>query len=306
MTSRVTSRQATKWLETRSFLAALLLLCPFTAAAETVRIATWNIENFWHVEGESLRGPYKGRDQIRYAEDYAALRQVIARIDADVWGLQEMGSPESVRALFPEDTWTLVFSTRYDPSNPRDIYTALAIRTDAAQVLETNQIPLSVSGTNREGTAARLSLRGEEVWVASVHLKSGCRNDDPDTSSRRQCETLADQLPILETWIDERLATGVLVMGDFNRHLMGETRAIQGQDPVWQDLADDTPERLFAFPFAPQVNCPEGRYGARTWPVEFILTNADWALSSQPGPYMQDMGGAGLSDHCPVMVEFDR
>lgn len=283
-----------------------LLSFASAAQAETLRVATWNIENFWHVAGESLRGPYKGRDQVRTAQDYDDLRAVIARIDAHIWGLQEMGSPESVRALFPEDTWTLVFSARYNPRNPRDIYTALAIRTDTAEVMETTQIPLSVRGTNREGTAARLNLGQEEVWVASVHLKAGCRNDDPDTSRRDQCEVMAQQLPILEDWIDARLDTGVLIMGDFNRHLMGETRSIEGEDPVWQDLADGAPQRLLAFPFASQVNCPEGRYGNRTWPVEFILMNADWAQRSQPGPYMQSMGGSALSDHCPVMVEFDR
>ena len=56
----------------------ILLLLPNLARAEPLRFATWNIENFWHVEVESLRGPYCGRDTIRFAEDYEAIRGVIS------------------------------------------------------------------------------------------------------------------------------------------------------------------------------------------------------------------------------------
>lgn len=281
---------------------SVFFLLPGVASAQTLRFATWNIENFWHVEGESLRGPHKGRDTIRYAEDYDHIREVIDRLDADVWALQEVGSPQSAAFLFPEDEWTLIFSRRYNPRAGRDIYTALAIAKDAAEVIRQRQIPLSVSGNNRDGTAALIDLGEQRVWVASVHMKSGCRDDDLDYSGRDACETWAEQLPILERWIDDRLDDGVLVGGDFNRTLMRERGGI---DPAWLDLADGRPERLLSFPFTAEVNCPEGRFGSRTWPVEFILTNADWARQSAPGHYVQSMGGEELSDHCPVLVEFE-
>ena len=102
--------------------------CGLPSRAQTLRVATWNIENFWHVEGGIFAGPYKGRDTLRYKDDYAALRATIEALDADVWALQEMGSPEAARALFPEDQWQLVFSARYDRAAQRDIYTALAVR----------------------------------------------------------------------------------------------------------------------------------------------------------------------------------
>ena len=213
-----------------------------------------------------------------------------------------MGSPEAARRLFPENEWTLAFSTRYSPRNDRDIYTALAIAKDVGELVRRDQIPLSVSGKNREGTAALIDLGSTQVWAASVHLKSGCRDDDLDYSGRDACDTLAEQIPILESWIDDRLDDGILVGGDFNRTLMRERG---GDDPVWLDLSDGRPEPVLSFPFAPTVDCPEGRFGDRTWPVEFILTNVDWARASEPGPYVQSMGGRTLSDHCPVMVEFE-
>lgn len=279
----------------------LVLIVPGPGQAETLRFATWNIENFWHVAGESLRGPYRGRDTIRSQADYAAIRAVIDRLDAHVWALQEMGSPAAVRALFPAADWALVFSSRYDPTAPPDIYTALVVARDFGTVQAQDPINLNFRQTDRLGTAARLQVAGTTLWVASVHLKSGCRSDTLGESGRPACEIMAAQIPVLEAWVDSRLDQGVLVGGDFNRTLM---RQRGGSDPVWQNLADGMPERLLAFPFADKVNCPEGRYGDRTWPVDFILTNPALAMRAGPGPYVQSMGGQALSDHCPVVVEF--
>ena len=287
------------------WLSLFCILSPLAAHSQTLRFATWNIENFWHVEGESLRGPYKGRDTIRFAHDYAAIQATIARLDAHVWALQEIGSPKAAHLLFPDTHWTLVFSRRYAPENARDIYTALAIKKGAIEILSTNQIPLNVSGSVREGTAAHLKIGPRTVWAASVHLKSACPSHIPNQSAKRACQIMAQQIPILETWIDTHLDQGILIGGDFNRRFMGDTAFVEGVDPVWLDLADEEPSRLLSFPFSPTVNCPEGRYGARTWPVDFILTNEIWARASQPGIYVYPMGGEGLSDHCPVMVEFD-
>ena len=86
----------------KPWLSLVLIFWPYGASGQqTLRVATWNIENFWHIAGESLRGPYRGRDTIRYDGDYAALRATIARLDADVWALQEIGSPAAAQHLFP-------------------------------------------------------------------------------------------------------------------------------------------------------------------------------------------------------------
>ena len=118
---------------------------------------------------------------------------------------------------------------------------------------------------------------------------------------------MAQQIPILETWMDTHNQGHLIVAGDFNRTLMGDNRFQPGADPVWQDLNDGDPGPILAFPFAPTVNCPEGRFGARTWPVDFILTSPSLAALARPGPYTQSMdrNGQALSDHCPVVVEFD-
>ena len=286
-----------------NYLLFVLLFLLNPAQADTFRFASWNIENFWHVEGKSLRGPYKHRDTVRFARHYDLIREVIARLDADVWALQEIGSPEAARHLFPSDKWHLVFSKRFKPGAERDIYTALAVDKSTTTVLATQSIPLNVTERNRAGTAALLTAQNQEIWVASIHLKSGCRSDDLVVSDREACQVLAQQLPILETWIDVRLDQKLLIGGDFNRTFMGKTLYQPGEDPVWLDLADGMPSKLLSFPFTPHVNCPEGRFGNRTWPVDFILTSQAVALRVKAGPYVQSMGGNDLSDHCPVVVE---
>jgi hypothetical protein len=83
---------------------------PNGPVAETLRVATWNIANFWHVEGEHLLPARDGGPGLqRTAEDYDAIRAVVDALDAHVIGLQEMGSPEAVRLIFPNTEWDMAF-----------------------------------------------------------------------------------------------------------------------------------------------------------------------------------------------------
>jgi hypothetical protein len=64
-----------------------------------------------------------------------------------------------------------------------------------------------------------------------VHLKSGCFDQAHSGSA---CSTLFEQVPVLETWIDQPAGEDVpfIVLGDFNRrfNLPGE--------PIWAELDD--------------------------------------------------------------------
>ena len=150
-------------------------------------------------------------------------------LNAHVIGLQEMGSPEAVRKIFPADEWDMVFSKRLDDDliqdpdklshdDRRDIYTALVVRRSHAKIVGTERIALSVLGEDgrptREGTAALIEADGVRFWVASIHLKSRCFSDN-DLTSSSDCRTLAKQIPILEDWMDEksRAGEGVVLMG---------------------------------------------------------------------------------------------
>lgn len=279
-----------------------------------VRVATWNIANFWHVDGEHLRPRRDGSTGlVRDAEDYAAIRDVAATLDADIIGLQEMGSPDGVRTLFPESDWEMVFSRRLADDlleNPdklssdenRDIYTALVIRRDVATVLGTERIELDIRDSNgfpvREGTAALIDIDGFQFWAASIHLKSGCFTDN-DLSEREACQMLARQIPILEDWIDRKSSQGqaVVLLGDFNRQLD------RGIDQVRADLDDDDPVELFKLPHRQELVCEAFRPGPQV-SIDYVIFNELlWENVRVPETPKFDFSDPKISDHCPVFAD---
>lgn len=287
---------------------------PPAAPLARLRLATWNIANFWHVPGEHLRPAANGGPGlIRSAADYDAIRAVLADLDADVIALQEIASPDSARALFPAEDWDLVFSRRFDDeiaANPdllvsdqtRDIYEALVVRRDAATVMATERIELDLLHEDgrpvREGTAALLNAGGFPFWVASVHLKSGCFTDN-DLTQRPDCRTLARQIPVLEDWLDGKSAAGqaVAVMGDFNRRLD------RGGDVVREDLDDNDPVDLFKVPHMQELVCTAFS-ATPSVSIDYILANeALWERVTVPDIPKLDVHSGQVSDHCPVFVD---
>jgi len=76
------------------FLAAwlVLLLASGFGAAETFRVATYNVENYLDVPTESRR-------QVKSPESKAKVRESILAIRPDVLALQEMGAPSALEEL---------------------------------------------------------------------------------------------------------------------------------------------------------------------------------------------------------------
>ena len=291
-----------------TFLAASLtsLVVSPLAGAQPLRFATWNIQNFWHVPGESLRGPYRGQDTIRTVQDYEALHAQIAALGAEVWALQEIGSPAAARALFPAPDWHLVFSPRYDPEAPRDIYTAIALSTERIRVVDTGQIDLGINGRDRVGTTALIEVADQQIWIGSLHLKSGCAFDDVTASTRPACPVVAAQLARLESWIEAHEGQGFILGGDFNRIFMGRPYGENSLDPTWQSLNDSPTYPLALFPFSPTITCHAYRpKDMDTWPIDFIVASPPWGTQAQPGVHAINQDNPRLSDHCPVLVTFD-
>ena len=280
------------------------------------RIATFNIENFWHVEGEHLR-PAKGGGpgSKRSVDDYDAIRAIIDKLEADIIGLQEFGAPDGVRLLFPEQDWDMVFSKRFeddlihDPTQietdtKRDIYTALVVRRSAAKIVGTERIELDDLGAGRtrlrEGTAALIDVAGQRFWAASIHLKSGCFETN-NLGSDGSCRTLAKQIPILEDWLDAKSLAGerVALLGDFNRQLD------RGIDVIRQDLDDNDPVDIFKVPHRQKSLCEAFKPTPRV-SIDYVLLNeAMWEFVSVPAEPKLNFSDRQISDHCPVFVDVD-
>jgi hypothetical protein len=121
---------------------------------------------------------------------YDAIRGVIAELGADVIGLQEIGSPQSLETIFPPTEWDYVFSRGFgddlaaDPDKlasdtARDIYSAVVVRRSAATIVGTERIELDILHEDghpaREGTAALIKVGRTLLWAVSLYLKSGCQ-----------------------------------------------------------------------------------------------------------------------------------
>ncbi|MGQ0485913.1 MAG: hypothetical protein ACT4SY_11250 [Hyphomicrobiales bacterium] len=297
--------------------------------AKQVRFATWNLANLWHVPNESLREKSEKRSLV----DYQAIRHIAHdKLKADIVGLQELGSPEAARLIFPEMEWELIFSNRYeervkeDPDyitdrKKRDIFTALAIRRGAAEVVETAHVDeLRIAYTDqdgnkaetRRGTAAKLKIGSETFWVISVHLKSGCQwpkwpaeqGKLPGKKQEIACTVLFEQVPKLENWIDthEKTNDNYVLLGDFNRVMD------RPKEQIWSDLNDANPPSLdlFKVPHKQKLDCDV--YSADPEPsIDYVvLSKRLWqkAIQDERAPKI-NVKDRQVSDHCPLFVDLN-
>ncbi|KAA6185667.1 hypothetical protein F2Q65_08205 [Thiohalocapsa marina] len=231
------------------------------APAPELVLGTWNLE---HLAAEDRAGC-----RPRQAADYARLRAVAERLDADIVALQEVENAAAVARVFDPARYDIVVSERREarsvgcrgmPGQARTVLrTGFAIQRErlAALGLDWRALPpyraLGIEG-GRWGTRIRIepleradsALPEARPGVAghsatalelmSLHLKAGCAWGRLDGSgvNRPQCLLLRRQRGILEQWVDGRAEAGqaFALMGDFNRQLD------QPRDDLWRELDD--------------------------------------------------------------------
>jgi hypothetical protein len=133
-------------------------------------------------------------------------------------------------------------------------------------------------------------------------LKSDCFSA-PLHSSKAACVKLAQQLPVLERWIDERAAAGeaFLVLGDFNRRL-------SAADEFYAELDDADPPNadLTLLSAGYPSKCWAGKYPEL---IDHMLLSRNALPWLKPGSFSQleyvpadARFKRQLSDHCPISV----
>ncbi len=205
----------------RAVLTCLLLFGAVGGRAETLVLATYNVANYTltdrQIEGAFLTAyPKPEREKT-------ALREVMRRVDADVWALQEIGGEEFLRELqrdlrhegtdFPE----AVVLEAADP----DRKVAVLSRRPLTRVVRHTDLDF------RYFEGRQLVKRGMlevafaspmgEVALFVVHLKSRWteRRDDPQAALRRGREATAARDRILERFPEPGQAR-FIIAGDFN------------------------------------------------------------------------------------------
>jgi len=296
-------------------------------AGKTLRIATWNLE--WFIAPEDFKelarscvprdaSPGSRERYIpcnvaaeleRSSLDLRVLARYVELLDADIVALQEVDGAAAAQRVFRNHDFC--FTRRPGVQN-----TGFAIRKGVPYRCGEDFTTLSLGDRVRRG-AELIAYPGtaREFRLLSVHLKSGCPRrplDDP----RRDCETLASQVPQLEQWIDAQAAAGrrFAILGDFNHDLLGfdgPARNDAGRlRNFWAEIDDGEPRG------ADLVNVAEGQafvnctttQNYRSYIDHVVLgdTLAEWRV---PGSFVRltfetrDALQRKLSDHCPVGVD---
>jgi len=205
----------------RRILAGLLVLFAAGLPAETLTLATYNIENY---------GPANRMTEAGYRKDYPkpeaekqALRRVIRGLDADVLVLQEMGGAvyldELKRDLAAEG---LVYPHAVLlAADDADRHVALLSKRPLAETAQHTDLELRYFGQKervRRGLLeVRLIVAGGDLTIFGLHLKSRYTNrpDDPQSAIRRAAEATAIRDRILAR-VGDPAAVRFAVLGDCN------------------------------------------------------------------------------------------
>lgn len=280
-------------------LAAILSALPAASNATDVKIATWNM-GWLTVRAQEINGlnidPKRAIYQ-RTDADFARLRAYAHKLDADIIALQEVDTAEAVAKVFDPAEYSVVLADETDFQR-----VGWAVRKSVTFTRMPDLAALDVHDGKRwslrKGVDVVFHLPSGDLRALAVHLKSGCFSVKAQNDA---CPVIAEQMPIVSAWIDQRQAEGVslLVAGDFNRRLNRE-------DPLWQVL-DNGP--------APLALLTEGR-GNPCWAGEYPEFIDQLVLGGQVAAHVKpDSFGVltyaetekadkkRISDHCPVSIE---
>ena len=262
------------------------------------KVATWNMEHFAY--------PINTGCRPRTSDEIAAIKAYIAGLDASVIALQEVASKEALRLVFPERDWALVLSARADSpayecresgltSTQQKVAFAIKKGVSILQVQQNAQLGLQKTGL-RFGLVVTVETPLGPTDILNVHLKSGCFVDNYVTSDESACHTLAQQVPVLETWLAAHQASGFpyIVLGDFNHRLASENNYLASR------FASDK----YGIDIATQAL--RGCHPRYPEPIDHILLggmqSALIAPSARVYKYENMHEEAMLSDHCAVSV----
>ena len=270
-----------------------------TSIVPELRVASWNMG--WLTEradtiNEALeRGGGRGNVHQRSAADFALLAGYVERLNADVIALQEVDTVEAAQKVFEPGKYEVILTEEDDFQRP-----GFVIRRGLSFERNPDLAKLDITAGEerslRRGADITVTLGARPVRLHSVHLKSGCFDED---SEGEDCDLLERQMPILDGWMDAREAEGAAfaVLGDFNRRL-------QTEDPLW-DLLNDGDAPLLRATAGKAPACWNGRYGAF---IDHIIVGGEergLQASSFEELVYAETGSSyrkRISDHCPVAV----
>ncbi len=294
-------------MEMRGRVILLWLAACACGWAETLTIATYNVENYGAADRMTENGYRKEYPKPEVQK--AALRKVMRAVDADVWVLQEIGGAEYVRELQRdlrregvEYPHTAVIEAADDARR-----VAVLSRRAFAEVVRHTELEFRYFGEREKVKRGLIEVRFEtamgDVTLFGVHLKSRYtdRADDPRSAMRREGEATAIRDAVLRRFPEPAKAR-FLVVGDFNDERASRTlqRMQKRGDTTIADVlpAQDSRGEAWTHVYRKQDSYTR---------VDHVLVSPGLADAVQGGA-ARIYDGEGVkeaSDHRPVVVTLE-
>ena len=268
-----------------------------------ITIASWNIA--WLGDGindEILQGNQYGGKHLRSEADFARLRAIIARLNAEILVLQEVENEAAVRRILPGNNWKIFISQRRtDPAWAQRVAVAVDISLPARRLPDVTS--LALDGKLRHGLDLEITQGKKRFRLLGIHLKSGCFTRH--LLANKDCERLRQQLPKLKAWIKERVAESIpfIIVGDWNREIG------RAHDSFFAALNDGSLKTLALIRLGDKITrrCWDKKrqavdhivlgdhVAAPTWENSLPFSEHTYRYKASLRPL--------LSDHCPITAE---
>ncbi len=207
-------------------LFAALVLSPAALLAETLRVASYNLENYNLANRVTEDG--FSRNAPKPEKQKQALRALLVALDADVLAVQEIGGApfvEELRRDLARDGLAYPHTATLDGPDPHRRLAFLSKRPFAdirrhPRLTSAFELPSpgeSVALVNRGLLGVTVSSEGRPIKIYTVHLKSRLTRDKRDPRAER--ERAAEAVAVKERLAADGLASpdcAALLVGDFN------------------------------------------------------------------------------------------
>lgn len=312
------------------YLALSLCCLSHPALAEILTFATWNLE--WQRSTPLSQREFEGCTQIKVADrerleethpyrweckspaQIADLKNVAAKLNADVIAVQEVESTEALQQIWPKDQYDFYVNMQSPWIQRTGFVVRKSSRLEVGRLSDVRPLGEAFKSHARHGAELPVTIKGMTLKFLSVHLKSGCFDQALNSGYATErdkangvvtCDVLRRQAPALEAWLDKAIQSGAsaMIIGDFNRRFDAAVEHETAPDvSLFAGLSDGEPAaaRLFR-PTEGYEALPECRGGGSKWLIDHALMTSELrkhyvagSLSELPVP----MKG---SDHCPIV-----
>ncbi len=257
---------------------------------EYITIATFNVE--WLGDGH--------RDRKKRTEaDYKRIAEVLKDLEADIIGLQEVENKRAVERLLKYmNGYKYVIGTTGGAQK-----LAIIFRDNLAVTSYNDYYPLMVAKRRtKAGLWIYVRAKNFDFHLMNVHLKSSSHWDNTADKRRKSLMYRTQQAKAIAKWADSLLTNteeeDIIVIGDFNdTPLRKKNNTIGLLESHLIFLTDDMRSCKYK----------------RRYTIDHILVSDTTAIRyKEDSEFMYGLKHKfspdelkGVSDHCPVLVEFD-